>query len=130
LAKKSDIIKYYQKEININISELIKLAKVDEGKGYKLDVFYNAAVNSFSAFLNSMRVELEINVDILDSLADLHYDMAIANMRIMQLDIIDSFHLVIAQENDYDFLATLDNDFVHNFYQKGPSLSTRIIKVA
>lgn len=130
LAKKSEIMKYYRKEININTAELIKLAKVDEGKRSKLDVFYNAAVSSFSAFITSMRDELEFNVEILDSLADSHYDMAISNMRIMQLDIIDSFHLAIAQENDYDFLATLDSDFVHNFYQKNPSLSTRIIKVA
>lgn len=131
LAKKSEILKLYNKEVSVKISELIKLAKEDEKNRSKLDVFYNVAVDTFEAFVHCMKEELHFrDVEILDSLAQPHYQIAKSNMRIMQLDIIDSFHLGIAQHNFYDFLATLDSDFVHNFYSKGPASSTRIIKVA
>lgn len=129
LAKKEDILRLYQREIRINVGELVKLAKEDEKNRSKLDVFYNLAVNIFEAFIFNMSNELGFKVEILDSLETPHYHTAKANMRIMQLDIIDSFHLAIAQANNYNFLATLDGDFIHNFYPQPPT-SMKIIKVA
>jgi predicted nucleic acid-binding protein len=130
LSKREQILKFYRKDVNVNVSDLIKRAKEDEVKRRKLDIFYNAAVDTFEAFIYLMREELGFEVEFLDSVEDPHYQVAKANMRIMQLDITDSFHLAIAQSNSYDFLVTLDGDFIHNFYSKDNSLSTRIIKVA
>ncbi|MCR2823649.1 hypothetical protein [Lederbergia panacisoli] len=130
VAKKEQIMRLYNNEVNVNISELIKIAKENEIKRNNLDIFYNHAINVFESFTNGMSLDLEFNIDILDSKYEPHYQVAKSNMRLLQLDIIDSFHLAIAHSNDYDFLATLDSDFIHNLYSDIPNLSTRIIKVA
>jgi len=133
LAKHEDIIRFYNKNINVsvNVMELIKLAKKDEDKRNKLDVFYQAAVDTYEEFVQKMVDELGFEVvEILDSTADISYPAAKIFMQQFQLDIIDSFHLAIAQENEYNYLATLDGDFVNNFYSRGSSLPTKIIKVA
>lgn len=128
LAKQSDILKLYNKELAVNVSNLIKLAKEDSVKRNVLDIFYGNAVDTFEAFVTLMRNEMGFRIEFLDSLANPHYQVAKSNMRFMQLDIADSFHLAIAIENDYDFLATLDSDFLHNYYPE--DLTTRIIKVS
>lgn len=133
LAKREDIISFYNKNVNLNVNvmELVKLAKKDEVKRNKLDAFYQAAVDTFEEFVQKMTDELGIEVvEILDSTADISYPAAKVFMQQFQLDIIDSFHLAIAQENEYNYLATLDGDFVNNFYSRGTSLSTKIIKIA
>lgn len=130
LAKNEEILRFYKKEISVNVVDLIKRAKSDEMKRDKLNVFYHIAVNKFEAFINSMRSQLGFKVEILDSREDPHYQVAKAAMRITQLDITDAFHLAIAQSNDYNFLATLDSDFIHNLYSNSTSLSMKIIKVA
>ncbi|HDR7066670.1 TPA: hypothetical protein QCW42_003756 [Bacillus cereus] len=58
------------------------------------------------------------------------YQAAKAHMRITQLDAVDSLHLAIARLNNYEFLATLDSDFVHNYYSSAGPLSTKIVKIA
>ncbi|GAA0317539.1 hypothetical protein GCM10008967_05140 [Bacillus carboniphilus] len=133
LAKREEIMNFYNKNINVNVKvvELIKQAKKDEDKRNKLDVFYRAAVDTFEGFVQKMTDELGFEaVEILDSTEAISYPAAIVYMQHFQLDITDSFHLAIAQENEYNYLATLDGDFVNNFYSRGASLSTRIIKVA
>lgn len=57
----------------------------------------------------------------------LHYELAKSQMRMMQLDITDSFHLAVSIHNNYHYLATLDGDFIHHGI---PVLSTKIIKVS
>lgn len=133
LAKREEIMGFYNKNVNVsvNVMELIKSAKKDEEKRNKLDVFYRAAIDTFDKFVQKMTDELGFEiVEILDSTADISYPAAKIFMQQFQLDITDSFHLAIAQENEYNYLATLDGDFVNNFYSRGTSLSTRIIKVA
>jgi predicted nucleic acid-binding protein len=130
LAKKEEILRLYKKEVNVNISELIKMAKEHEIKRKKLDTFYNIAITKFESFINCMRSDLDFTVEFLDSMAEPDYQVAKTNMRFLQLDITDSFHLAIAKSNDYDFLATLDSDFIHNLYSTLPELSMKIIKVA
>jgi predicted nucleic acid-binding protein len=133
LAKHEEIIRFYNKNVNVsvNVMDLIKLAKKDEVNGNKLDAFYQAAVDTFEEFVQKMTDDLGFEaVEILDSTADISYPAAKVFMQQFQLDITDSFHLAIAQENEYNYLATLDGDFVNNFYSRGTSLSTRIIKVA
>ena len=51
-------------------------------------------------------------------------------MQITQLDSTDSDHLAIARINDFDYLATLDSDFVHNYYSNVDGLAMKIIMVA
>lgn len=130
LAKKEDILRFYHKEVVVNITDLIKIAKTNEAKRSKLNVFYDLAVKKFEMFIDGMRDDLGFQVEFLDSNANPHYSVAKNNMRFMQLDITDSFHLAIAQSNGYNYLATLDSDFVHNFYPNTPSYSTRIIRIA
>ncbi|WP_062109423.1 type II toxin-antitoxin system VapC family toxin [Bacillus niameyensis] len=133
LAKREEIISFYNKNINIHVKvmELIKLAKKDEENRKKLDVFYRAAVDTFEEFIHMMTVEAGFEVvEILDSTGDISYFAATVFMKQFQLDITDSFHLAIAQENEYNYLATLDGDFLNHFYSREASLSTRIIKVA
>ncbi len=133
LAKREEIMSYYKKNVNIklNVMELIKLAKKDEVNRNKLDVFYRDAVDTFEEFVHKMTDELGFEaVEFLDSSADISYPAAKIFMYQFQLDITDSFHLAIAQENEYNYLATLDGDFINNFYSRDTSLSTRIIKVA
>jgi predicted nucleic acid-binding protein len=130
LAKKEEILRLYKKEVNVNITDLIKLAKMDEEKRSKLDVFYNLAVDKFELFIYSMRNDLGFRFEILGSNEDPHYYEAIINMKTMQMDITDSFHLAIAQSNNYNYLSTLDSDFIHNFYPNTFSFSTKIIRIA
>jgi predicted nucleic acid-binding protein len=133
LAKREEILSFYNKSVNVsvNVMELIKFAKKDEDKRIKLDVFYQAAVETFEKFVQKMTDELGFEtIEILDSTADISYPAAKIFMQQFQLDITDSFHLAIAQENEYNYLATLDGDFINNFYSRGTSLSTRIIKIA
>jgi predicted nucleic acid-binding protein len=133
LAKREQIMSFYNKNVNVsvNVMELIKLAKKDEEKRNKLDVFYRAAVDTFEKFVQKMTDQLGFEaVEILDSTADISYPAARIFMQQFQLDITDSFHLAIAQENEYNYLATLDGDFVNNFYSRGSALTTKIIKVA
>ncbi|HWL11820.1 MAG TPA: hypothetical protein VNQ57_02435 [Ureibacillus sp.] len=131
LAKREDIMKFYNQNVRLNIMELIKLAKQDEEKRKKLDVFYSAAIATFDNFIYSMTEELGIErVEILDSTAKTSYPAAKLFMKLFQLEITDSFHMAIAHENNYKYLATLDGDFVNNYYSRDATLLTRIIKVA
>jgi len=133
LAKREDIMSFYNKNTNVsvNVMELIKLVKKDDDKRNKLDVFYRAAVETFDEFVQNMTEELGFTtVEILDSTADISYPAAKVFMQQFQLDITDSFHLAIAHENEFNYLATLDGDFVNNFYSRGTPISTRIIKVS
>ena len=131
LAKREGIMRFSNKNVSVSLMELIKLAKKDEEKRKKIDIFYQVAVDIFDTFVQQMTDELGFNgVKILDSTAKLSYSTARIYMKLFQLDITDSFHLAIAHENKYDYLATLDGDFVNNFYSKDTSLGTKIIKVA
>ncbi|MGY3718060.1 hypothetical protein ACWE42_21325 [Sutcliffiella cohnii] len=133
LAKREDIIRLYNKNINVsvNVMELIKLAKKDEANRHILEIFYRDAINTFELFIQNMTDELWFEtVEILDSTADISYPAAKVFMQQFQLDITDSFHLAIAHENNYNYLATLDGDFVNTFYSRSSTLTTKIIKVA
>jgi predicted nucleic acid-binding protein len=133
VAKREDIMSFYNRNVNVSVKvmELIKLAKKDEEKRNKLDVFYRAAVDTFEEFVQEMTDKLGFEaIEILNSTADISYPAAKIFMQLFQLDITGSFHLALAQENEYKYLATLDGDFVNNFYSRDTSLSTRIIKIA
>ncbi|MEW9671315.1 type II toxin-antitoxin system VapC family toxin [Ammoniphilus sp. 3BR4] len=129
IAKKEEILRFYNKELSANINELIKRAKENEVNRDKLDVFYNLSVTIFENFIRSLRQDLGFTVDILDSTDD-DYQLAKVHMRITQLDPTDSLHLAIARMNGYQYLATLDSDFVHNYYSNVDSWNLKIIKVA
>ena len=70
IAKREEILRLYKKEVNVNISELIKMAKEDEIKRKKLDIIYNIAITKFESFINCLRTDLDFTVELLDSSAD------------------------------------------------------------
>ena len=70
IAKREEILRLYKKEVNVNISELIKMAKEDEIKRKKLDIIYNIAITKFESFINCLRTDLDFTVELLDSRAD------------------------------------------------------------
>ncbi|WP_041469501.1 hypothetical protein [Geobacillus sp. Y412MC52] len=43
-------------------------------------------------------------------------DLALAQMRLLQLEAYDALHYAIATYHHYDYFATLDGDFVHALY--------------
>lgn len=129
LAKREKI-SFNRNDANAKVMKLIKLAKEDENKRQLLDVFYEAAVTTFEEFIYQMTEDVGFDkIEILNSTAKISYPTAKVNMKMLQLDITDSFHLAIAHENRYHYLATLDGDFVNNFYSRS-SVTTKIIKVA
>ncbi|MED5078200.1 hypothetical protein P9851_13655 [Geobacillus stearothermophilus] len=59
-------------------------------------------------------------------------DLALAQMRLLQLEAYDALHYAIATYHHYDYFATLDGDFVHTLYNQDPDPAsiTKIIKIA
>ena len=129
IAKREEILRFYNKDLSANTYEVTKRAKEDEVNRHRLDIFYNLSVDIFENFIHRLRQDLGYTVEFLDSTDD-DYQLAKVHMRITQLDPTDSLHLAIARMNEYQYLATLDNDFIHNFYSNIDSWKLKIIKVA
>ena len=107
-------------------STLVKQVKRIPHLRGSLTHHYNLAVNDFSRFLRMMiafgfHVEFPHDQGLLP--------LASSYVRLFQLDAYDALHLAVSTSHDYDYLATLDNDFVHDFYTLGP-IRTKILKIA
>ncbi|WP_368668031.1 PIN domain-containing protein [Geobacillus sp. BMUD] len=95
----------------------------------KLQIFYNNAINRYNEFLSHLRESFQ--VEFLCTDANIQ-DLALAQMRLLQLEAYDALHYAIATYHHYDYFATLDGDFVHHLYtQSSDSASiTKIVKIA
>ncbi|MGN8843197.1 hypothetical protein ACTNDN_10295 [Niallia sp. HCP3S3_B10] len=129
VAKDEDILRFYNREVAANVGELIKRAKEDQNKRYLLDIYYHLALGIFNNFIRKMREELEFEVELLSDGFE-ENELAKVHMQLTQLDSTDSVHLAIARINEFDYLATLDSDFVHDYYPNVDGLAMKIIKVA
>ncbi|NWK71147.1 hypothetical protein HWX41_19205 [Bacillus paramycoides] len=130
VASDLDIARFRGGECLTNVGELVKRVKESEAHRHKLNIYYNTAVDIFEKLIYQMQEELGFDVQFLGTDPFSEYQAAKAHMRITQLDAVDSLHLAIARLNDYNFLATLDSDFVHNYYSGAGPLSTIIVKIA
>jgi predicted nucleic acid-binding protein len=120
------IPRFYKKDFNVNISDLIKSVKTNyPSQRSKLQIFYNNAIDRYNEFLSGIRNDFTI--EFLDTNSDIQ-DLALSQMRLLQLEAYDALHYAIAMYNGYDYFATLDGDFVHNLYGESPT--TRIVKIA
>lgn len=107
-------------------SALVKQVKKMPHLRDSLTHHYNLAVSDFSRFLRMMiafgfHVEFPRDHDVLP--------LASSYIRLFQLDAYDALHLAVSTSHQYDYLATLDNDFVHDFYTR-VQICTRILKIA
>lgn len=112
----------------INVRDLMKKAKKRVFPRSGLHVFYHRALNRYHEFIFALEMDFNIEVETLIS-EDPERMAAQAYIRLYQLDPTDALHLAIAREHEYDYLLTLDHDFVHNFYD-GQLGNTRILKMA
>ncbi|WP_243290296.1 hypothetical protein [Bacillus sp. FJAT-47783] len=129
VAKNEDILRFYKREVSANVGELVKRAKEDQNMRYLLDIYYHSALNIFNQFIRKLKEELEFEVELLSEGFE-ENELAKVHMQLTQLDPTDSIHLAIARMNGYSYLATLDSDFVHNYYSNIDGLDMKIIKVA
>lgn len=129
VAKNEDILRFYKKEVSANVGELIKRSKEDQNKRYLLDIYYHLALKIFNEFIRKMREDLDFDIVLLSDGFE-ENELAKVHMQLTQLDPTDSIHLAIARINEYNYLATLDSDFVHNYYSNIDGLGMKIIKVA
>lgn len=129
VAKNEEILRFSNKKVSANVSELIKRAKENQSKRYLLDVYYHLALQHFKEFIRKMREQLELDVELLSDGFE-ENELAKVHMQLTQLDPTDSIHLAITRMNKYDYLPTLDSDFVHNYYSNIDGLGMKIIKVS
>ncbi len=116
-------------ELFYNIDTLIKDFKnTYDKKRQGLDFYYNEAVNKYNGMLHDLS-ELGLKIVISNSTEDVHH-LALSIMRTSQIDSHDAIHLAIARLQQYEYFATLDSDFVHNYYSKELIGKLRILKVS
>ncbi|OPX03858.1 hypothetical protein B1A75_06380 [Geobacillus sp. LEMMY01] len=95
----------------------------------KLQIFYNSSIDRYNEFLSAIRQHFRI--EFLTTDANIQ-DLALAQMRLLQLEAYDALHYAIATYHHYDYFATLDGDFVHALYNQDLDLApiTKIVKIA
>ncbi|MGG3211230.1 PIN domain-containing protein [Geobacillus stearothermophilus] len=127
---KKQMPSFYKKNVFINISELIKFVKMNyPSKRNKLQIFYNNSIDRYNEFLSALRQHFHIEFLTTDVYIQ---DLALAQMRLLQLEAYDALHYAIATYHHYDYFATLNGDFVHTLYNQDPDPAsiTKIIKIA
>ncbi|MED3748398.1 PIN domain-containing protein [Geobacillus stearothermophilus] len=98
-------------------------------KRNKLQIFYNNSIDRYNEFLSALRQHFHI--EFLTTDANIQ-DLALAQMRLFQLEAYDALHYAIATYHHYGYFATLDGDFVHTLYNQDLDLApiTKIVKIA
>lgn len=128
LAGKERVQKRYQGyNVTINVKDLLKQAKSHISDREKLNRYYQNALHVYNAFLEGL-ADLGIAVRHLES-DHLALDTAKAYMQLFQLEPADALHLALARVNEFDYLVTLDSDYVHNLYRKELTGPTQILKI-
>jgi predicted nucleic acid-binding protein len=132
MAKRENVLKWYNKEISVPVRDLLKQAKQSPNRGL-LDPYYNFAVEVFTGFIFSMTQDFGFQLKILESdpppsNTDFHATMQY--IRLLQLEPFDALHLALANLHGYQYLATLDGDFVHQGYPGIGELTTNILQIA
>lgn len=113
----------------INVGKLVKEIK-NMGEIRKgLDVYYNIALDKYSEFEQLLVSDMDFKIEHITSDNNTR-DIANSIMRTSQLEILDSLHIALTVQHNYDFFATMDEDFVHNYYDTGPLGNVRILKIA
>ncbi|WP_052144936.1 hypothetical protein [Halalkalibacter okhensis] len=123
-SKLDDLIRTGQ--LHYSIEELLKQYKIR----FPLDRdplhhYYNKSVDSYNAFVEG------IGFKVLTPDSGFSTQLAASSyIKLFQLSPYDAFHLALAAENHFDYLATLDSDFVHNYYTKENIGFFKVLKVA
>lgn len=114
----------------IYIGDVLKYVKTlgtDARRG--LDHYYNRAADTYSQYIQTLRDDYELSI--VTPPSDSHTnEIATSLMRLTQLDIYDAFHMALAVQYEYDFIATLDADFDHGHYDSALIGNTKVLKVA
>ena len=95
-----------------------------------LQNYYDKALEVFNQFIYSLTSIFNFKVEIAISDEDV-MNLSQVYMRLLQLEATDALHIAITMKNEYNYFATLDNDFVTNYYENDQTLQKlRIIKIA
>ncbi|MCM3596206.1 PIN domain-containing protein [Metabacillus idriensis] len=115
--------------VSIPIKEIIKAYKERYADRNFLSYYYEMAVDRFNLLCSSLGEWFNIQIRHVASDEETFY-FAQEFMSELQLEIKDSLHLALAKQYKADYFATLDGDFIHNFYNEDHLEETTILHIS
>ncbi|OKL36696.1 hypothetical protein [Domibacillus mangrovi] len=116
-------------KVFIPVKETIKLYKERYTDRDSLNYYYESVLQIFNDLFSNLNNEFNIQTEHVSSDESTFY-MAQVFMSELQLEVKDSLHLAVAKQNEADYFATLDSDFVHKFYSGAHLDKTTIFHIS
>ncbi|MFD1676432.1 hypothetical protein [Alicyclobacillus fodiniaquatilis] len=122
---------YFNKdsEFLVNVNELVKSVKKRNNQQC-LEVFYSLAVEIYNQLMMSLHNDFGFTTRVVP-VTSAEYLLAQGHVSLLLLESADALHLATARMSQFDYIATLDGDFVRANYSKQSSTAiTKILSVA
>ncbi|USK32598.1 PIN domain-containing protein [Bacillus sp. F19] len=116
-------------DVFIPVKEIIKAYKERYADRDSLSYYYEMAVERFNLLCSNLGELFNIQFKHVASDEQTFY-FAQEFMNELQLEIKDSLHLALAKQYKADYFATLDGDFIHNFYNEEHLEETTILHIS
>lgn len=117
-------------ELYYDITKIIKEFKTDNAiKRDYLHHYYQRSIDTYISMLNDLRMDMGLTIKTPVVEEKNVEPLALSYVRLLQLDAHDAFHLATSHVHGCNFFATLDGDFVNNYYSEENIGNLRILKV-
>ncbi|WP_245629797.1 PIN domain-containing protein [Domibacillus robiginosus] len=117
------------KEVYIPVKETIKAYKERYIDRNELNYYYESVLKTFNDLLINLSELFEIEIAHVAS-DEKTFHLAEGFIKELQLEVKDALHLAVAKQHEADYFATLDGDFVHNFYTEDHLNGTAIFHIS
>lgn len=116
-------------QVFIPVKKIIKTYKERYQDRDSLNHYYDSVVQTFNLLFSSISDLFKIEVKYVSSDETTFY-LAQEFMSELQLEVKDSLHLAVAKQHGANYFATLDGDFVHDFYTDDHLENTTIFHIS